>query len=68
MRSNAIFIIFVLFNFAFSQNADLNEKSISAIKIDEAPVIDGDVMGDPVWEKINPITACCFLCSRTPCG
>ena len=56
MRSNAIFIIFVLFNFAFSQNADLNEKSISAIKIDEAPVIDGDVMGDPVWEKINPIT------------
>ena len=56
MRSNAIIIIVVLFNFTFSQNANLKEKSISAIKIEEAPEIDGKVIGDPVWEKIKPIT------------
>ena len=42
--------------FAFSQNTYSNEKSMSAIKIDAAPEIDGNVIGDPVWEKINPIT------------
>ncbi len=30
--------------------------SIRAIRIDEALVLDGDVLGDPVWQGIDPVT------------
>ena len=56
MRSEIIIVSTILFNFAFSQNIYSNDKSMSAIKIDDAPEIDGNVIDDPVWKKINPIT------------
>lgn len=56
MKSSIIFFGIFLFNIIFSQNKYTNEKLIIATKADIVPKIDGDIIGDPFWEKVISTT------------
>ena len=56
MKFNGTVFIIFLFSVIYSQNKQSGIKLITAIKTNISPEIDGNIIDDPVWQKINPVT------------
>ncbi|MFY0687506.1 MAG: carbohydrate binding family 9 domain-containing protein [Cyclobacteriaceae bacterium] len=58
MRGYLSILIILVWGFAYSQNGTiLSERPVtSATQIEQEPTIDGQVIDDPVWDAIAPIT------------
>ena len=51
-----IILIFLSSVFLFSQNQNISPPNFIASYLDSDPKIDGDIINDPIWKKILPIT------------
>ena len=51
-----IILIFLSSIFLFSQNQNISPPNFIASYLDSDPKIDGDIINDPIWKKILPIT------------
>ena len=59
MQTNRIFapLFFCLSVFCYSQNGNLpNRPTIEVENLVDAPEVDGNVLEDPIWNEIAPIT------------
>ena len=52
------FLICILINFnLFSQDQYQSQRpSFTAVKVDDGPLIDGNVLTDSLWQSVTPIT------------